>query len=454
MASLGIYGKILREYEGKGSLTLYDGQTCNCSVRAVQIADGKIIADCLFTEDLDLVRKCLDRNDAIKSIMGTTSKNDEFLLGGQILYTNFNDRTTPNGNTISMVVLAGSMTSKKQTNNSLLKLVKFGLVNFDFAIGNKFKEYANDGGGLDILAVELGVQTVDIHEIQGYKSVMESVKAQRGIDVTSEAVVNISSLDDLDIVIPLIDTLCKLLSFARGTKINWIYYDCYNDNGDMTSSFHKNNITWQYTGLPVIDPRNPHETASFVEQAYTSYLRQKAVHGLDIAIDSYLDAKREGTYLDTRAIRAVVVLEFLKSRYASGKNLEFILHKNIFRKVTPSLKRAIEQQFKELSLPEDALQEMKPKVSELNRKSFRAILENMFEDLGILVSKEDLGRFIKIRNSLVHRASFLTKKSWQEYVFLINILDRIFLRILNYSGVYLDITNKFERVNTIPLKAP
>ncbi len=45
MESLGIYGKIIREYEGEGFLTLYDGRTCNCSLRAVQISDGKIMAN-------------------------------------------------------------------------------------------------------------------------------------------------------------------------------------------------------------------------------------------------------------------------------------------------------------------------------------------------------------------------------------------------------------------------
>ena len=52
-----------------------------------------------------------------------------------------------------------------------------------------------------------------------------------------------------------------------------------------------------------------------------------------------------------------------------------------------------------------------------------------------------------IRNSLVHRASFLTKDYWQEYTFLISVLDRIFLRILHYDGVFLDIASNFERTN-------
>lgn len=448
MESLGIYGKIIREYEGTGHLTLFDGQTCNCSVRAVQIADGKIMAECLFTENLDLVRKCLDRNDAIKSIKGTTSENDEFLIEGQILYTNFNDRTTLSGNTISMVVLAGSIASKKQTNNGLPKSVRFGLVNFGFAIGNKFKEYTNGGGGLDILEVEFGGQVADIHEIQGYKSIIESVKHQRGIDVTSEAVMSISALDDMDKVIPLIDTLCKLLSLARGTKVNWIYYDCYDILGEKVLSIHKNNIVWQYAGLALIDPQNPYDTANFVKQVFPTYLSHKDDCGLDIAIETYLDAKRETGFLDMRALKAVVVLEFLTSRYATRKNIDIILQDSQFKKVRHNVKSVLAEQFKAMSLSEHTLKEMELKISELNRLSFRSILETMFAELGIGVTEDELGRFVKIRNSLVHKASFVTKEYLNEYTFLIGMLDRIFLKILNYNGVFLDITNKLNRIDT------
>ena len=91
-------------------------------------------------------------------------------------------------------------------------------------------------------------------------------------------------------------------------------------------------------------------------------------------------------------------------------------------------------------------------IPELNRKTFRIILKAMFTDLDVKITGDELSRFINIRNSLVHEASFVTKDYWQEYTLLISVLDRIFLKILDYNGVYLDITNKFERVNT-PSKA-
>lgn len=447
MASPDTYGKIIREYEGTGLLTLCDGQTCDCSVRAVQLADGKIIASCLFSENIDLLLACLNKDDAIKSIKGITKENDEFLLEGHILYTNFNHQMTPSGNKISMTVIAQSLKFSKQKSNTF-KSVRFGITNLEF-FGNKLREYPNGGGAWDILSVNLGDKVIEIHEVQDHKAIMESVKAQRSIDVTCEAVMSISSIDDLDAAIPLIDTLCKLLSFARGMKINWIYYDCYDSDMGRLLSFHKNSIVWQYAGLPLIDPRNPHDTASFVKQSFSAYLSQRDDYGLDIAIETYLDAKRETGYLETRALRAVVVLEFLKSRYAKRGKIEFILRGCHFKKVSRKIRLVLQQEFNSMSLPRNILDEMKSRITELNRKSFRAILEAMFAELGISVTKDELGRFIKIRNSLIHKASFVTTEYWQEYTFLIGTLDRIFSKILNYNGTFLDITNKFNRIDTI-----
>ncbi|MFC1980939.1 hypothetical protein ACFLVN_01685 [Chloroflexota bacterium] len=402
MLSLGAYGKIIREYEGNGLHTLNTGQTCNCSVRAVQLADGKLMADCLFTENLELVRNNLFGNDATKSIRGFTKENDEFALGGQILYTNFTERTAPDEHTISMVVIADNLAYHKQA-NSTLKSIRFGITNLQF-IGNKIKEYSHGGGGLHILVIELAGRTIEIHEIEDYKNIIESVKAQRGIDVTCEAVLEICSEDEVDSAIQLVDTLCKLLSFARGTKINWIYYDCFDSRGEYILSSHNNNVVWRYAGIPLIDPRNPNDTAIFIEQAYPSYVSIQDKYSLGKSIEAYLDAKREGVYLETRALVAAVLLDFLSGIYV-GKEIRF-------------------------------------------RKRIKAMLL----DLGITVSDNDLIKLTKIRNSLAHEASFIaniTKEYSDDYCFLISILDRIFLKILNYNGAFLDITNKYNRINTI-----
>ena len=87
----------------------------------------------------------------------------------------------------------------------------------------------------------------------------------------------------------------------------------------------------------------------------------------------------------------------------------------------------------------------KAKTSALNRRSFRYFLKKLCETLEVNVSTEDLDLFVKCRNELVHKGRFYcstvtieTKDKVKEYGFLVNFLDRIFLKLLGYSGPYIN----------------
>ena len=399
MNTLENHGKIIREYEGKGVMTLYDGQTCNCLISAAQMSDGEIMTHCSFSENQNLVLSFLGKEDVIKSIKGITENNDEFLIEEHVFCTSISPDL--NSSEIIISVRAGSLKYESKQGD-IFSSARFGITNFEYH-GNKHTEYRNGGGAWDILSVNLGDKTVEIHELAEYKIIIESVRTQRSIDVTCEAVIRISSIKDLDTVISLIDILCELLSLARGTKINWIYYDCYDALGNKVKSSHKNSIVWRYSGIPLIDPRNYDETASFINQTYPAYMSIQEKYGLKKCIEAYLDAKREGTYLETRALVAAVLLDILSQKYV------------------------------------------------VKHTGFRNNLIAMLNGLGIKMTKEDLERFIVIRNSLAHEASFIDSsniESSTQYWMLIGLLDKVFLKILNYNGTFLDITNKFNRINT------
>lgn len=90
------------------------------------------------------------------------------------------------------------------------------------------------------------------------------------------------------------------------------------------------------------------------------------------------------------------------------------------------------------------------KIRALDRRSFGSILRRLCRHLDVPVTQEDLQRFIASRNQLVHEGRF----TWQtarpesgipsptgpaaEYRFLVNFLDRIYLKLLGYSGRYID----------------
>lgn len=426
-------------------MILSNGQTCSCTFNAIQISDGKIIVGCEFNGSLDNVNSFYNNDVSIKLIKATIKDNFELLIEGNLFWTAINHQLKANENRIEMVILANSMMYGKRDVDSLTS-IKFGITNFEF-LGNKLTPYKNGGGSLDVLAVNLGNKIIEIHEVPNHKNIMDSVEAQKSVDVTSEVIVDVSNIKDLAKATEYVDVLCRLLSFARGTKINWIYYDCYNSY-EKELIFHKNSIAWRYSGLPVIDSRNPNDTANFVKQVYTPYLSNKDTYGLDIAIESYLDAKRELGYLETRALRAVVVLEFLRSRYAKQKGNEFILQDGQFKNIHQAVTDILNEQCTSMSLSPSIIDQMVSKIGELNRPAFKISLQTMFSDLGIDIAQTELDKFVRIRNSLVHKGSFLTNEYSEEYFFILGILDRVFLRILSYEGEFLDITNNFTRRKT------
>jgi hypothetical protein len=94
----------------------------------------------------------------------------------------------------------------------------------------------------------------------------------------------------------------------------------------------------------------------------------------------------------------------------------------------------------------------KYKIRELNRRSFQSVVERMLEVLDLHVSEGELKLFIRSRNSLVHRGQFYChsadvedradyppkERPYEEYEFLIEVLDRLFLRLLGFEGAYVD----------------
>ncbi|MGH7794487.1 MAG: hypothetical protein ACREQ2_06280, partial [Candidatus Binatia bacterium] len=88
------------------------------------------------------------------------------------------------------------------------------------------------------------------------------------------------------------------------------------------------------------------------------------------------------------------------------------------------------------------------KIRALNRRSFRYFLRTLCETLDLNVSAEDLDLFVNCRNELVHKGRFYcstvtteTESKVKEYGFLVNFLDRVFLKLVGYSGPYINRRN-------------
>ena len=69
-------------------------------------------------------------------------------------------------------------------------------------------------------------------------------------------------------------------------------------------------------------------------------------------------------------------------------------------------------------------------------------------NFNIAYTEEELD-FIKIRDKIVHTGKFPKNKSpLEEYHNVINFIDRIILKILGYTGEYLNIKNHYKTWKT------
>jgi hypothetical protein len=93
-------------------------------------------------------------------------------------------------------------------------------------------------------------------------------------------------------------------------------------------------------------------------------------------------------------------------------------------------------------IEDKGLDEMLEKMPELNRRSYLNILKLWTRDLGLNMSQDELSRVKDTRNSLVHGAKFLSSDSTgktREYFRVIQLIDQVFLKLLNYDGYFIHV---------------
>jgi len=342
---------------------------------------------------------------------------------------------------------------------------RFSIVNFEFIGNHPAKRIMQDGTKqVEHLYLDLELRTpwglIIVDPVPDYKDVIARIKAQKSISVTCELVAKPSEVTELHGVASKMDELCRLLSLARGTKITWITAEECMKDGKAHRIILRNAVTRPFSSLPLIDPRNPQDTALFIEKVYPSYLKLRDSYNLNIAIEQYLDAKRETVYLETRALTAVSLLDFLQGRYASPRGLDKIasFSDKEQKQIRLCLKRTMESlrpnihgdKFKEV-LGEDTLQEMMEKTSELDRRSYLNMLKLWAQDLKLDISEDELSEVKHTRNTLVHGAKFQLSdpiNKTREYFRVIRLIDQVFLKLLGYDGYFIDVnldTLQFER---------
>lgn len=454
--SLEYYGNPLAGYRGTGQLTSNSGSIISCEFEAGQLRTGMIILLCKLSNVQHL--------ENINSFQGRTFDNyrlssTDFTM--DVPWSKRIEMIKHPGIKTSAVFIPKAMTVELlQTEKKPLSL-RFGLTNLKFMATDKVDNFPRRGLSLQLSDATNSYKVI-LEPVSDYKERIEKVSKLKSIDVTCEAVLNLYDGQKIEDLTEVIDNLCYILSVARGTKINWVYRGMYSSDDVMLCRLHGRRITKPYTVLSIIDPNNPHDTKAFVERVYPTYVKKKDAYYLHRgAIDAYLDAKQETDFLEMRGLKMAVAMEMITKHLCRALEIdENILDPGEFRKLESAVKKLIKRDFAR-TWNENKLGLVYSKIRELKRRPFRDLIEEIIspEGIDLPLSSEELKLFVKCRNALVHHGDFYCnvandddrKKclpkpaAIDEYFFVTNILDRMFLKMLGYQGAYIDCSHNFSR---------
>lgn len=442
------YGSFIAEYEGTGIITLLNGSTTSCNFSAGQLYDGLVLFICkeinfeggISPNDFDLIK-----------FSGKTKEGHTIWFDRSIMTNNLHDSKSLFEFTYKIKELF-----IQYSNNESFYTASFGITNFRFEGDNQDKTCLN----LDLVDCD----QIFIKKIDDYDQIARRILTLHKIGVTGKIALNNHHNKSRKECIQQINYLCLLLSIARGTKVNWIYYEILNEKGEIQLKSHQSTTNRPFTALAsIINESDAQATKFFLEGAWkviqTNPIMRKRITAI---INEYIEAKQG--YVESKGIKCAVVLEMLKNYTIAMYESEIdgkIVNKKIFSCLISQITQEIHQKLGNGKKASLLLQNIKG----ANRIPFSDIISILCEKVEYKIDKEDLSLAIKIRNSLIHNGYYYNRFALEseikkypqlnsdgsEYFFLVNFLDKLFLRLFNYHGQYVNNSNpqKLERIDEI-----
>jgi len=451
------YGSFISTYSGTGHFRYHDGhESAGVPFWAGQCSNGRVVLAC------QEIRLELATDIHLESFEGDTDEGLQLATGGRLLIESSSLRwRSQQGASLQTLVLPDSIVVDSRPLPVDLVNVSYGLVNFTFS-GTEGAAWDESHG---VLSIPLALPDSD-HVLAArlvrrpdYDTQQSILRAVHGVVPTAELRLKLNSGSPLVCADGLATDLCRVLSVANGTRVQWIYRKLADDSLQVSSTQHVSRTTAYYSAAQLIGSETDDGPIMqrYIETALPAFITRRSSYGLEGGIlDAYLDAKAESDFLAMKALKLVITMEMLAHahlRATSAEGFEMILSPEELVACQAVLKTAVKDSLRSHGVKKTHAERIAGRVGELNRRPFEDILERLFSGVGLEVSREDRKVFASCRNSLVHDGQFWSSSmprdracpfatGWQgnmqEYFFLESLVDRVILRILGYDGPYLD----------------
>jgi hypothetical protein len=431
--SIRRYGEVQTEYFGEGVVT-NKGRAANCRFSAGQLRDGGVLLLCDFHLENPINALGFTFLGSVEAFEGTSEDGWRISTNGKLTQRNWILPSPPRDSYMLAAFYVDHLIAQKPRDEGSVDVV-FELTNFSYTKPFDCTVCHNDS--------QANIRISPVKDVRDRLSRLQTI---RGIDVMAEASIAWEGSGRRIEIVETIDDFCHLASIALGTQVQWVSLRFFDSSESVEHVEHRNCFNKPFGGLEIIDRRSrlPDELPQFIVDSYSKFRMLKnswEIHRVPLL--TYLDAKSEGDFLETRAVKLSIALETLKSAFLSCGETdvsEFILDQSEFKSaILPPLRDACQgvlvgtcDQVDIEALVGDQ------NLMGLNRRSFRSIVKKLLAHIGLKVSPAEIQKFVASRNSLVHSGCFTSSKPVDEWLFMINFLDRIYLKLLGYSGPYIN----------------
>lgn len=260
----------------------------------------------------------------------------------------------------------------------------------------------------------------------------------------------------------LVRSILDILSLANDRYIAWTSRAIFCNSSWVSSLFIGTRRSGE-PSQPLFTYLNLQPILNLASTNYTEPPKQKT--GLDVAIEWFL---MKSTYAELEFLTMMTALEHLIYIYAEQNERSTIFKNEIFDTIiSPQLKAALDHSLTILMKEgENAVMHKsykkqvasaKRKISEMNRYPFKKNLRAFLKEHKVPLDGIDQGidQLVDVRNKIVHRGLYISTavdQSIHDHLAVLReLLIRIFLTLLKYSGEYQSFLNGPEWKKFLPL---
>ena len=382
---------VIREYAGSGVLDFSDGTDSRCQFVARQYSNGDIILECLH-DDHGAAHLIVGSGPPPTKFRGQTDGQRPLVIDGPFLTVHASIGSHQGTKTRHVCAQTELRLADEWSAEAI---VTFDLTNL-FLWPEEQRPRTDGPGTSGVIVLRVAGRELVLRRGPDHEGIREHLREHHGCAITASLETRVTGRDELDPVIAVVDRVCALLSLARGTLVTWLYYEIATQTREHISSYGRYAKTKDYCGSELIESNRRGETSGFVHQVYERYAEIEATFEMLRVIHARLDVN-EGAFLEARGLVGAALVEYLASAYARE-----------FGSVAD----------RSASLTDKLALMCKALHGGFEAKEIRAV-----------------GR---TRNHLAHRLRFASSDPYVEHSKLTNFLDVILLRLLGYSGPYVD----------------